>query len=649
VLRLLFFLIVLALVAPTAVASPTTVEIVLDASGGMHQPGVGGTPIHASVREALIAVIAEAAALRPEMTIGLRLAGGGPPGNEFGPCSATSVPLPATDVDCGQWVHVLDAVEPHGLRPLIGSVLATLGDLDTESKDPRVVVVTSGDDQCGAGPYQVAAALAVAERPVELRMVGLGLDQSVLDRFGAVPTRNATTAEELLAALRWAVLEIEDEPRNVGSLLLEPAADIVDPRVARVHLDEPATGATHTETISGQARIELPAGRYRLAVEPEEGGRYELRDVLIVAGTDTEVELDPRPPQLVVLDLGTDPAIAGTQVWIDIAGDVPSLARLVFVDAKGLAVSLFEDPIMYDGWIAAPALTGPLDLLLVNPAAGGVRHVLARRPITLVASVPNLTTPDDVEAGENLAVGWSGSPAFGDFVALVPRGGSAADVLSCTAVGVSSECRLTAPSMDAELDLIYVVGKSLVVSARHPLNSAAPAASLAAPDRIAAGERFEITWSGPEGDEDFLGLALPGSPDDAYLEWGRIEDGNPLTFRAPDKPGVYEVRYVDGETGKALARTRIKVVSIPIELRIPATATAGLRFEVRWTGPATPGDFIAISRSGSHPFQHLDWESTTIGSPLTLAAPQNPGTYEVRYVTGSGREILAFTTIEVRR
>jgi len=648
VIRSVFFIVALAASTPAPAAAPTTVEIVLDASGGMHQGGVGGTPIHASVREALVAVIAEAAALRPEMTIGLRLAGGRAPGNEAGPCSATSAPLPATDVDPGQWARILDAVEPHGLRPLIGSVLATLGDLETESKDPRVVVVTSGDDQCGAGPYQVAAALAVAERPIELRMVGLGLDQSVLDRFGAVPTRNATTAEELLSALRWAVLEIEDEPRTVGALLLEPAADIIDPGVTRVQLDDLATGATHTETINGQSRFELPTGRYRLAVEPEEGGRFELRDILIVAGGDTEVELDLRPPPPVVLDLGTDPAIVGTQIWIDIAGDAPALARLVFVDANGLAVSPLEDPIKNHGWINAPPLTGTLDLLLVNPAAGGVHRVLARRPITLVAGVPNLTASDDVEAGENLTVNWSGSPAFGDFVALVPREGSAADVLSCTAVSVLSELRLRAPSMDAELDLIYVVGKTLAVSARYPLKVTAPAVSLAAPDRIAAGERFEITWSGPEGDEDFLSLALPEYLDDAYLEWGRIEDGKVLTFRAPDKPGVYEVRYVDGDTGKALARTRIEVMSIPIELRVPSTSAAGLRFEVQWTGPAAPGDFISISKPGSHPHQHLDWASTTFSSPLTLAAPPKPGTYEVRYVTGSGREILAFTTIEVR-
>jgi len=212
VIRPIFFIVVLAASTPAPAAQPTAIEIVLDASGSMHRPGVGGSPIHASVRETVAAIVAEAASTHPDLKIGLRLAGGDPSLDSVDSCSATSLILPVTDIDHEVWLRALDDIEPHGLRPLFSSVVAALGDLDPTSKNRRVVIVTSGDDQCGDGPHQVAAALAAEDQPPELRMVGLGLDQSVLEHFGAVPKRNVTNAEELLAALRWAVLDIEESP-----------------------------------------------------------------------------------------------------------------------------------------------------------------------------------------------------------------------------------------------------------------------------------------------------------------------------------------------------------------------------------------------------------------------------------------------------
>ena len=614
----------------------------------MNRPGVGGSPIHASVRESVVAIIAEANELRPGLKIGLRLAGGDPHVHDIESCSASSLALPVADVDPAQWLGALDAVEPQGLRPLIGSVLAALDDLDPGSKNRRVVVVTSGDDQCGNGPQQVGAALTGEDRPPDLRMVGLGLDQTVLDRFGAVPTRNATTAVELLAALRWAVLDIEDGPRPSGNLLLQLTSGAVEPVVARVDLTEMATGNTHTDTITGSARFELPAGRYRLTVEPETGDRNEFRDLLMIAGTDIKLDLELRPWQLIAIDIGTDPAIAGAQTWFDLGASAPNLARLLFVDGNALAVSQLTDPTIDDGWAASPTFVGPLELLLVEGFSNGVRRVLARRPVTVVSRGPELTAPDDLSVGEDFVVGWSGPRGSGDFVGLVPREGGPTEVVSCATVGASSEARLAAPLAEAELDLIYVVGATMSVAARHPLQVTAPKASVSAPDRVAAGDEIEVTWIGPEGDEDFLSLALAESPDNDYVKWARVEDGNPTVFSAPNTPGDFEVRYVDGMSGEVRARISIVVETIPIELRAPATVTAGMRIEVQWTGPASPGDFLAISRIGAASDRYLDWASTTIGSPITLAAPSRPNTYEIRYLAQSGREVLARITIEVQ-
>ncbi len=646
-IRLITLFVVLGLPAIVA-AKPAAIEIVLDASGAMLATGVEDSPIHATTREAVIAVVAELTALEPGLVVGLRTAGGGSTSGDMESCSVPGIALPVAAVNPELWVRTLDAIEPRGMRPLIEAVVSAVDDLKTVLGNRRVVVITSGGDQCGASILQVATALAASDRPTELRMVGLGLDQDILDRFGTVPTRNVTNAEELVNALRWAVLDIDDGPRSTGTLRLEIDTSDTQPLNARIRFDELATGESHTELVTADSRIELPAGRYRLTVEPTTGGRHEYRDLLVLAETDAVVSLDLDPEPSMSAGIATDSPIAGAQTWIDTAGIAPE-TDLLFVDANGLAVSRMEDPTANDGWTLLPPVAGPLDLLLVGPVSGGVRRVLSRHSAIVVSGGPSLTAPDEVETGEGISVSLSGFPTDGDLVGLVPRDGTPSDLLSCTTIDGATEVRLAAPITDAELDLIYVIGTSMAVAARHPLNVIAPKVTLAAPDGVTAGENIEIAWSGPEGDEDFLSLALSGTPDGAYLEWARAEEGNPTVFRAPDSPGAYEVRYMDGESGEALERVSIEVTAIAVELRVTATARAGLRVEVHWTGPASPGDFLTISQPGAPPHRYLDWASITAGSPLTLRAPAEPGTYEVRYVTGGGAEVLASSTIEVQR
>jgi Ca-activated chloride channel homolog len=646
--RLLFLLVILTLGSPATAASPSTIEIVLDVSAGMHRPGVGGSPFYTTIREALIAVVAEAPAARPDLLIGLRFAGGDPSADPIESCSSTRPTLPVAAVDLEAWTRTLEELEPSGFRPLISSVVAGLNDLDPTTKNRRVVVVTSGDDQCGSGPRQVAAALAASDRPAELRMVGLGLDQAVLDRFGGVPIRNATTAEGLIDALRWAVLDIEDLPRPDGRLVLRLTPDTTDIAAAQAAVVDQTTGETHPISIVAETRLDLPVGRHRLTVQPETGDHIEYRDLLVSAGVETAANLDLGPPPPVAIGIVNDSAISGAPTWIDVAGFAPPDARLLFVDATGTAVSRLAEPNDNDGWMNAPSVVGPLELLLLTPQATGGVRVIARRPVIVVSGDPGLTAPDEIGIGEDVVVSWSALVDGKDMVGVVPRDGAPTDFISCISINGRIESLIAAPTAAAELDLIVVDDVTLSVVARHPLQVSAPAATVDAPSRAATGERIEVAWFGPEGQEDFVSLAPAGSPDVEYLEWARVEDGNPWIVRIPRVPGDYELRYVDGEKGEVLARAAIEVAAVQVELKAPTTAIGGTRIEVAWTGPALAGDIITVSKPGSAPNRYIEWASITEGAPLTLAAPSKPGAYEIRYVAQNGNAVLAHIVIEVR-
>jgi len=174
-----------------------------------------------------------------------------------------------------------------------------------------------------------------------------------------------------------------------------------------------------------------------------------------------------------------------------------------------------------------------------------------------------------------------------------------------------------------------------------------PIASVESLPSVLVGEPMEVRWIGPDEAEDFISLASPDDPGDAYVSWERSDGGNPIVLTAPLQPGTYEIRYVSGTGAEVLARSPVEVTTAAIDLRTPESVVAEQRFEVQWTGSTIPGDFIAVSRLNAPPHRMLDWASTAAGSPVTLAAPKHQGSYEVRFIRKTGLEILARVSVEV--
>jgi hypothetical protein len=72
------------------------------------------------------------------------------------------------------------------------------------------------------------------------------------------------------------------------------------------------------------------------------------------------------------------------------------------------------------------------------------------------------------------------------------------------------------------------------------------------------------------------------------------------------------------------------------------TAEVGSNIEVRWTGPAGPGDFVSIDAAGAPDDVYGPYAYPSAGNPLTLLVPTTPGNYEIRYHVGaSGYGVLA--------
>jgi uncharacterized protein DUF11 len=88
-----------------------------------------------------------------------------------------------------------------------------------------------------------------------------------------------------------------------------------------------------------------------------------------------------------------------------------------------------------------------------------------------------------------------------------------------------------------------------------------------------------------------------------------------------------------------------------IEVTPAGTAPGGSTVIVKWSGPNGLGDYITVTRKGADVSAYLNYKQTSDGrmpaNPVSLVLPAEPGAYEIRYVTGSARRVLAAVPYEV--
>src|SRR6185436_13830521 len=110
---------------------------------------------------------------------------------------------------------------------------------------------------------------------------------------------------------------------------------------------------------------------------------------------------------------------------------------------------------------------------------------------------------------------------------------------------------------------------------------------------------------------------------------------------APVQPGEYEVRYILGQGDAIIATQKVTVGNVSASLTLPAQIATGKALSVKWEGPGNPRDYLTIVKAGAAEQTWGRYEYITKGNPISLVAPDAPGEYEVRYLTGQGNLTLA--------
>ena len=97
-----------------------------------------------------------------------------------------------------------------------------------------------------------------------------------------------------------------------------------------------------------------------------------------------------------------------------------------------------------------------------------------------------------------------------------------------------------------------------------------------------------------------------------------------------------------------LAKVSVTVTAVAATVEPSATAKAGAEFTVARTGPGYTEDYLCIVAAATPANgPTLSAVRASQGNPATLRAPKQPGTYEVRYILGRGKHLLARAPITI--
>jgi Ca-activated chloride channel family protein len=309
---------------------------------------------------------------------------------------------------------------------------------------------------------------------------------------------------------------------------------------------------------------------------------------------------------------------------------------------------------------------GTLTVLILVAACGG-GSVASPTPPPLTAPPPSaappsatavptdaatgpasLTALDSVQAGVELEVTWTGPNAAGDYVTIVKAGTTAWTNEDYFYTTEGSPAHLNVPSADGAYELWYVSGADKTILSRRPLTVTPFEGDLLGPDEVGANTEFEVAWNGPNGTGDYVTIVKAGATKWTNEDYFYTTEGSPSKLLAPVEAGAYELWYVIGSDSTIQARRPITVKAATATLEGPKDVARGASFEVTWTGPNGPGDYVTILAKGTTDWTNEDYFYTRDGNPGTLAAPDASGDYQLVYITGQGEVVLVSVAIMVK-
>ena len=258
-----------------------------------------------------------------------------------------------------------------------------------------------------------------------------------------------------------------------------------------------------------------------------------------------------------------------------------------------------------------------------------------------------LTAPERAVAGSEVEVAWEIDTVKGDYVTIAVAG--APDHLNAgfSYTHERKSAKITALIDPVKAEIRYVSGLTGKILGRAPIQLTEFSIKMEAPAEAVAGAVVSVKWTGPDYERDYITIVPKGTKDGGYEKWAYTRDGNPLEVSATHTAGDAEIRYMNEQGNRVLARQAIKIVEGAIFMKAEAEVVAGASVKIEWTGPDNKGDFITIVPKSEEDGVYQKWAYTRDGSPLQVIATRTAGEAEIRYMNEAGNKVLARAPIKI--
>lgn len=380
-------------------------------------------------------------------------------------------------------------------------------------------------------------------------------------------------------------------------------------------------------------------------VMPDTPGTYEIRYVSAQSKSTLArklIEVEAVEISLEAVD--TTPISAEIEVsWRgpDGARDYLSIAKPEQADNRYINYSYTSkgSPLK----LQMPDSPGAYEIRYVSSQSG---EAMARRPIMVEGVEVSMAVDGAAAVSKPATIIWQGPNGARDYLTVVEPGEEDRKYGKYIYTSEGSPLKLLMPDLPGTYELRYVSGQSKQVLGRQVVQVMGVQVSLTAPDSAKIGESFEVHWQGPGGERDQLTIVPPEADDNAKGKYWYTQHGNPLRVSAPDTPGVYEIRYLSGQSKLVQARKLLQVENVAVSFDTLGIAIADEPLKLHWTGPETEKDRIVVAELTQKDEQAIRYTFAN-QSPVSLQMPREPGMYELRYVTDQSKQVLIRKLVQV--
>jgi Ca-activated chloride channel family protein len=557
----------------------------------------------------------------------------------------------------------VNAIKPLGKTPMTDAVIAAAEALRYTEEKATVILVSDGVETCNPDPCAAARLLEEAGIDFTAHVVGfdVGSDAKALAQMQCIADETggrfltADTADQLTEALTQ-VAAVAPEPDPEPALVLTNLTAVIEG--TETLLDGPVlwsltsnSGPVFDDRDGNPLDLELEEGSYTAtAYSPllEMG----LDQQFVAIGDSASVQIAFPEPQDTARIVAPAEAVAGST--IQVGWDGPDEKD----DYIGIGAADAENARMWqnraytsDGnpvELLVPPIEGP-HLIRYFKREG--REPLAETEIMVTPAEATLSMVDEAPAGSEITVEWTGPDYKDDYIDVgkVDVDG-AAQWENWVYTREGSPATLTIPAEPGDYVVTYFMRQGRTPLASVALTATALTARIIAPTEAPVGSSIEVGWTGPDYDDDYIGIGRADAAGAKQWEnWTYTRDGNPAELLMPSTPGEYLITYFQRQDRMPLASAPITLKPVEAGVTAPGEAIAGSTIKIEWTGPDYNDDYVGIGKTDAEGASRWEnWVYTRTGSPTELTMPTEPGDYVITYFQRQDRTPLASVPIKLK-